>query len=46
MQYENNLRKKFILQRERKKIVFQKSLFPKGTSFDPGGGGGGLCFSA
>ncbi len=32
MQYENNLRKKCILQREK------KNGFQKGTSFDPEGG--------
>ncbi len=31
MQYGNNLRKT-VLQREKKKIWFSKSLFPKGTS--------------
>ncbi len=33
MQYENNLRKKCVLQREKKwRFVFQKAFFPKGTS--------------
>ncbi len=33
MQYENNLRKNvFYREREKNKIWFSKSLFPKGTS--------------